>query len=101
MFFPDLQQLSEKLKFAAAYQPASVLNYLIKIQLNAPKIPKKEKKKANHFKIIIICYWFLLEVLLFSVNCTSKKLKNPQMQLGECLPFFPFSLIFNGSHHIQ
>ena len=86
MFFPDLQQLSEKLKFAAAYQPASVLNYPINIQLNTPQ----KKEKANHFKIIIICYWFLLEVLLFSVNCTSKKLKNPQMQLGECLPFFLF-----------
>ena len=100
MFFPDLQQLSEKLKFAAAYQPASVLNYPINIQLNAPQKRKRKKEGKsfqNHHHLLLV----LLEVLLFSVNCTSKKLKNPQMQLGECLPFFPFSLIFNGSHRIQ
>ena len=70
MFFPDLQQLSEKLKFAAAYQPASVLNYLIKIQLNAPKIPKKRKKKkkgqiiskssSSVFGFCLKYYYFLL-----------------------------------------
>ena len=99
MFFPDLQQLSEKLKFAAAYQPASVLNYPINIQLNTPQ----KKEKANHFKIIIICYWFLLEVLLFSVNCTSKKLKKPPNAAGRMPTLFSFLffLFFNGSHHIQ